>query len=91
MVPWSPAGEAHTHLAGHVAQALAVDTGQVNHSGIEAYLNDDSADHLHVIELACVVISPATVTALLGILPEHTLVDGHCVGHVISQIHPATA
>ena len=50
-MPWSPAGDVHKHLVCRVAQALAVDTGQVIHIGVEAYLNDDSADHLLVTDL----------------------------------------
>merc|ERR1740121_3150288 len=44
--------DAHHHLTRLVAQALAINTGEIIHIGIKAYLRHDSADHLLVVDLS---------------------------------------
>merc|ERR1740121_2704239 len=43
---------AHHDLTSLVAQALAINTGEIIHVGVKAYLRDDSTDHLLIVDLS---------------------------------------
>merc|ERR1719226_195852 len=87
--------DAHHDLTSLVAQALAVNTGEIIHVGVKAYLRDDSTDDLLVVDLSLcgdlasdhyhVVLGCSLARDFaLGVVRQASIQDS--VGHLIAEL-----